>query len=57
MTKKELIETICDMPDDAQVFINDGFDFEPFYNSSHNESLEDCICDKDNNVIILTHWL
>lgn len=57
MTKKELLEYMKDMPDDAQIFINDGFDFDPYANSSHNESVEDCICDKENNVVILTHWL
>lgn len=57
MNKKELLQAIEDMPDDAEILYNDGFDYEPYYNSAHNQTVEYIVCDKESNAVILTHWL
>ena len=49
MTKKELLEAIEDMPEDARICVRD-FDYEEEWNRSLG--LEDIVYDKDDNAIV-----
>ena len=48
MTKKELLEAIKDMPDDAEVYVRDS-DYEECW----DVSLEHIVCKEDDNDIII----
>lgn len=48
MTKKELIEAMADMPDDAEVMLS------PIYNADTNA--QDAIYDMEKNRILITDY-